>query len=773
MNRSDPGAAASSRHPPDAVSSEGVDGEASIETQAESWHSARRAPRPSNGSGPKSLPPRPGVVPREQPVTSTVSSGSANRPDSRTIEIEVTRGRPAAAAIEAFESGIRTVRALNHSGVLPVTELTRSARKITVQMHAAPEVSLESQLTDRLQPWSQVCELLQPVVDTLASLHAAGVAHGGLRPRRILIGPSGPLLADIGLAMLEGTPLSGTPETDEACLSPEQWSGHSYPVTPAMDVYSLGVILYRLLCGRYPYRTKSRMELLRQVLEDPPQPPRQLTRSIPRPLENLCLECLACHPDARPPHATEVASRLRQVVQEHDEQDSYDSTASLPAQQSARRPLGPERLLQIEIEPSDQAAGTRALPLNTISIVLELQGAQRHATDGSTLTFRLPDSVANDDWINWFANAGHSVLTLIHGRMKQKSAASSLSLHVRIHSLIDRDSETEPDAAAPSDFACRIDAHVTADAVSITPDSCPFLNRGLAHPPRNNTSGATVLRADDGTELAVSIAAQVEATPLTGRKAQSAILQSRWDQACEGMGQVVLVIGDEGTGKSRLIHELTSSVSTAATGPEPVIWRCRPPQRGRAFHPMLEWLQHQLQTSTDDSSEQQREDLATVLRQCSINGPDAQSLFSVELGIAATDDDQAPLPESQRRERIVSILLSWLSEVAGRTPLLFVVEDLQWIDAATLGFLERLVGPGPNNRLLTVLSCRSEFESPWGSRAHQTQVALNRLTTRHIEALIKATCGLEVTAADVATIKMQTGGIPLFIEHHARYRLAK
>ncbi len=171
--------------------------------------------------------------------------------------------------------------------------------------------------------------------------------------------------------------------------------------------------------------------------------------------------------------------------------------------------------------------------------------------------------------------------------------------------------------------------------------------------------------------------------------------------------------------------------------------------------------------------EERRETLGRLVNTQALNDASAGQLLEVELGLAKPGDEWQSLSETQRMSRLRQLLLDWLQSVALETPVLLVIEDLQWVDAATLWFLEQLVELGFNNRILTLLSCRSEFETPWGRRPHQTQVALNRLTKKHVTTLVESITGVAPDSTTLSEIRSVTGSIPLFIEHHAKYTLAR
>ena len=113
--------------------------------------------------------------------------------------------------------------------------------------------------------------------------------------------------------------------------------------------------------------------------------------------------------------------------------------------------------------------------------------------------------------------------------------------------------------------------------------------------------------------------------------------------------------------------------------------------------------------------------------------------------------------------------MEWLKALAKHAPVLFIVEDLHWVDPATLELLSQVMEQGHNDRLLTIFTLRPAFETPWGSRAHQTQLALNRLSRRHAAAMLAAQSGTpDIADALLESVMVETGAVPLAVEEFAR-----
>ena len=275
-------------------------------------------------------------------------------------------------------------------------------------------------------------------------------------------------------------------------------------------------------------------------------------------------------------------------------------------------------------------------------------------------------------------------------------------------------------------------------------------------------------------------------TPLMGRDTELSLLNDRWEQAQEGMGQVVLVIGEAGLGKSRLVQTLAQRVQAqqtdatfAATGESeaasvdqdsPIIeWRCSEQFQNSELYPVSDYLERLLGAEPDPPPTARFDRLAQRLDDYDLGTPERVSLFAKLLLLPPDERYSAgDLSPAREREETFRALREWLLACSRKRPVLFVVEDLHWVDASSLEFLQQFVSEGPHDRILTVLTFRPEFKTPWPALAHQTNLALNRLTRRQVTEWMRRDAGEVLPEALVAQIYNRTSGVPLLVEEFSR-----
>jgi predicted ATPase len=267
-----------------------------------------------------------------------------------------------------------------------------------------------------------------------------------------------------------------------------------------------------------------------------------------------------------------------------------------------------------------------------------------------------------------------------------------------------------------------------------------------------------------GAQSRLDIVSSRSLTPLVGRDAEVALLRERWAQARDGLGQVVVLSGEAGIGKSRLVQVLHEHV--AAEPHARLEWRCVPYAQQSPLYPVIAHLHRLLRWHPDNAPTEKLRTLEETLAASGLALPEMVPLFAALLSLPLPER-YAPLtltPERQK-QKTLDALLTWLLAEAAQHPVLFIVEDLHWIDPSTLEFLTLFLDQGPTARLLTLLTCRPEFLPPWGFRAHLTPLTLNRLPRPQVPQMIARMSGGKALPPEVVEqIVTKTDGVPLFVE---------
>jgi class 3 adenylate cyclase/predicted ATPase len=251
-------------------------------------------------------------------------------------------------------------------------------------------------------------------------------------------------------------------------------------------------------------------------------------------------------------------------------------------------------------------------------------------------------------------------------------------------------------------------------------------------------------------------------TAIVGREEELELLR-RWSRAKTGEGQVVLLSGEAGIGKSRLTAALLERLAT-----EPhtrLRYFCSPQHTDSAFYPIISQMERAAGLAHDDTTQAKLDKLDAVLAQSFTPRQDA-ALFAEMLSLP--NDGRYPaldLAPEQRRQRTLDALAAQLPGLARQQPVLMVVEDAHWIDPTSLEVFGRTVDQIKTLPGLIIVTFRPEFNAPWAGRSHVMSLALNRLGERETAAIIAHLVGNKELPADVmAEIVERTDGIPLFVE---------
>jgi TOMM system kinase/cyclase fusion protein len=705
---------------------------------------------------------------------------------------EESTGREA----DRFRRETQICAALSHAFIVQLIDSgeTGAGQLYAVFAHVPGETLEQALARDGALPVRECVRLMTQVLDALACAHAQGIVHRDLKPANLMLSGTGSrrnaLVLDFGLGGLaegrrrkqwqtltQSREFLGTP----LYAAPEQLVGET--PTPRADLYAWGLIFLECLTGRHPF-------------EEAGAAARLLTGGgaveIPEWLRGHRLGELLATVTAREPEKRDVS--LEALIEALDQIAGGGELPVAPVESKAPPPLtehGERRHLTVmfcdlvgSVALSQQLAAeayrgiVQAYQARCTGAIERYGGhVAQYLGDALLVYFGYPQ--AHEDDAERAVRAGREVLRelqLLNPRIEVEHGvriAARLGIHTGPAVIGDmgggEKEETlalgdTPNVAARLQEVAEPDTVVISDAtlrlvagLFITEDGGTPPLKGISEPIRVHRvlqpSGVTS-RLDRAPAL----------TPFVGREQELGLLLDRFEQARESQGQAVLIAGEAGIGKSRLVHRLRERLRET-----PHTWlECRSSlyTEKSAFYPVIELLEGPLGFSDAETSEQKLGLLERGLAHVGLEPTEAVPLFAGLLSLRLPER-YAPLEISPQlqRQKTLEALLAWLLALGEKQPLVLVVEDLHWTDPSTLEWLGLLIEQCPTAGVLLLLTFRPEFEPPWPSRAHLVPITLSRLSRRQAKELVTAAISGEAPSdALVDRIAARSDGVPLFAE---------
>jgi hypothetical protein len=252
-------------------------------------------------------------------------------------------------------------------------------------------------------------------------------------------------------------------------------------------------------------------------------------------------------------------------------------------------------------------------------------------------------------------------------------------------------------------------------------------------------------------------------TPLVGRDEEMELLLRRWERAKGGSGQVVLISGEAGIGKSRVAAALLGRI-----GKEPhtrLRYFCSPHHTDSAFYPLIHQLERAAAFQRDDDARTRAEKLDALLSRATAAAEDNRLIADLLLLPDIRGYPELRLSPPQRKQKTIDALLRQLNGLSKQQPVLQIFEDMHWSDPTSLEVMDRTVELVRRLPALLLMTFRPEFDPPWVGQPHVTMMALGRLDQNNVSALIETIAGNgEMPPEIINEIAERTDGVPLFVE---------
>ncbi|HKZ30841.1 MAG TPA: protein kinase [Vicinamibacteria bacterium] len=708
-----------------------------------------------------------------------------------------------ARAKQRFIAEARAASALDHPSIATIHAIEETTDgELYIVMAFYEGETIAARLARRgTIPVGQAIELALQTAEGLARAHENGIVHRDVKPANLMVTPDERVkVLDFGLAKVEDVRLTdaGTTLGTPAYMSPEQARGAR--LDPRTDVWSLGVVLYEMLTGRLPFSGEHREQVLDAVLHADLTPPSRFT-SVPPDLEAVVLRALNRSPAARQPTMTALLAELRAVRDGRLGASSADTLVRsgsstergaptpVPAA-SSTAPSGERRFVSVlacdvadilslseDTDPEELREVLARCHDTGAAVVRRLEGHLAKADEGRLVAYFGYPLAHEDDAQRAVRAAMAIVAELSRPDSPRGPASAPLLPRAAVHTGLMVAGDARASGAglvgnAPA-IAARLVERAQPGCVVVSSDTRPLVERlfdledagelslpGLSRP----VTLARVLRESAAASSGIS---RTALTPFVGREEDLALVRARFELAREGHGQAVLVTGEPGIGKSRLLFELGERLRD-----EPhFLLECRssPYHTGHALHPVIEMLSRLARLEESHTPDQKRDRLARALEPVGAT-PETVALLTDALSLPP-DEARSPLEltPQKRKQKTLEAVMQLVLAASARRPVLLVVEDLHWLDPSSDEVLDALVRQAAGAPVLVVATARPGTSPAWAGEEHVTRLALRRLTRLQTERLVERVAGRGgLPAAIVEQVLSRTDGVPLFAEELTR-----
>ncbi len=695
-------------------------------------------------------------------------------------------------AQQRFLREARASAKINHENICPVFDISNTEDGALYIVSAFCEgESLAVKINNNSMSYERIFSVFEQLLQALGAAHEYGIIHRDLKPDNIIVDKNYRIqLIDFGIAKnfddlptLTGEVL-GTPDY----MPPEQFRGEAFD--NRSDIWSCGIILYELLLGFTPYQGKTAPEIIYSMLHE----------SIPIPIENkhalfpffkIIQDCLQIDKSLRLASIDNLQQRYIKAKQNLDNQIFLNESPSykkIPKNKNTlvaenlvkqtQRELVVLHLLIIESELND------SLLRQLKPVITKYKGVFNENTDTragkigtNPLMILFGYSLVEDLKVENAKQCGQQIAQLLNNNHIE------FKLLAEINTVEENDTSfTNTIVEKNSILECHhLIEQLTSSGLWLTElfakkirniDS--LINKSLKIKDKRGNDKTCFFLSN--TTDTIQTSNPYAHTHFIGRETQLSFFKENWEQAKEGDQQRILINGEAGIGKSRLIHEFKKEI-TDFDDIHLVELDCSPYEKASTYFPIMQFLQKQIENYDELNNSLSRENLLDYLNKKITASKTDQLLFLKFMSLDLTAEDEAVLPTGDLLSRkYQDLIMRVLNSKQQNQTSLYIIEDLHWADTATGIIVEKLLQPSSTSQSLIVMSSRPEFKPLWLSNLVTNNLYLNKLRNTQSEKLLKSLIKDysrqsekdENTEEFLAKLIERAGGNPLFIEEIAK-----